>query len=158
MRKLKFLGFILILFTLFSLASCSDDDVKSFDSSKLEGIWTQVFDSRIQDASVVKYVFYPETSSSVVKYVFYPETSYSGRIELYKSNWPDEGWTVTDLHYRVGETAHMNIFTGKEHDGKTKIYIECGIRKLTKTEMVWYKTDSKEEMARFKKDSKIDNN
>ena len=107
--------------------------------------WTQVFDSRIQDASVVKYVFYPETS-------------YSGRIELYKSNWPDEGWTVTDLHYRVGETAHMNIFTGKEHDGKTRIYIECDIHKLTKTEMVWYKTDSKEEMARFKKDSKIDNN
>ena len=54
MRKLKFLGFILILFTLFFLASCGDDDVKSFDSSKLEGIWTQVFDSRIQDASVVK--------------------------------------------------------------------------------------------------------
>ena len=145
MKKLKFLGFILILFTLFSLASCGDDDVKSIDSSKLEGIWTQVFDSRIQDASVVKYVFYPETS-------------YSGRIELYTSNWPDEGWTVTDLHYRVGETAHMNIFTGKEHDGKTRIYIECDIHKLTKTEMVWYKTDSKEEMARFKKDSKIDNN
>ncbi len=35
MRKIKFLGFILILF----LASCGDDDVKSFDSSKLEGIW-----------------------------------------------------------------------------------------------------------------------
>ena len=66
MRKLKFLGFVLILFTLFSLASCGDDDVKSIDSSKLEGIWTQVFDSRIQDASVVKYVFYPETS--------YPQT------------------------------------------------------------------------------------
>ena len=130
MRKLQLLGFILLSFTLFSLASCGDDDVKSIDSSKLEGIWTQVFDSRIQDASVVKYVFYPETS-------------YSGRIELYESNWP---------------TAHMNIFTGKEHDGKTKIYIECDIHKLTKTEMVWYKTDSNEEMARFKKDSKIDNN
>ncbi len=52
----------------------------------------------------------------------------------------------------------MNIFTGKEHDGQTKIYIECDIHKLTKTEMVWYETDSKEEMARFKKDSKIDNN
>ena len=94
----------------------------------------------------------------LLNYVFYPETSYSGRIELYESNWPDEGWTITDLHYRVGETAHMNIFTGKEHDGQTRIYIECDIHKLTKSEMVWYKTDSKEEMARFKKDSKIDNN
>ncbi len=64
MRKLKFLGFILLLFTLFSMASCGDDDVKSFDSNKLEGIWKQVFDSRIQDADVVKYVFYPETSYS----------------------------------------------------------------------------------------------
>ena len=27
----------------------------------------------------------------------------------------------------------MNIFTGKEHDGKTRIYIECDIHKLTKT-------------------------
>ena len=144
-EKLKFLVVNLLLLTLLSLTSCGDDDVKSFDSSKLEGIWTQVFDSRIQDVSVVKYVFYPETS-------------YSGRIELYESNWPDEGWTVTDLHYRVGETAHMNIFTGKEHDGQTKIFIECDIHKLTKSEMVWYKTDSKEEMARFKKDSKIDNN
>ncbi len=144
-EKLKFLVVNLLLFTLLSLTSCGDDDVKSFDSSKLEGIWAQVFDSRIQDVSVVKYVFYPETS-------------YSGRIELYESNWPDEGWTVTDLHYRVGETAHMNIFTGKEHDGQTKIFIECDIHKLTKSEMVWYKTDSKEEMARFKKDSKIDNN
>ena len=145
MRMFKYLYFIVLSITLLATTSCGDDDVKSFDSSKLEGIWTQVFDSRIQDVSVVKYVFYPETS-------------YSGRIELYESNWPDEGWAVTDLHYRVGETAHMNIFTGKEHDGKTKIFIECDINKLTKSEMVWYKTDSQEEIARFKKDSKIDNN
>ena len=52
----------------------------------------------------------------------------------------------------------MNIFTGMEHDGKAKIFIECDINKLTKSEMVWYKTDSQEEIARFKKDSKIDNN
>ena len=91
MRKFKYLSFIFLSITLLAATSCGDDDVKSFDSSKLEGIWTQVFASRIQDASVVKYVFYPETS-------------YSGRIELYESNWPDEGWTVTDLHYRVGPT------------------------------------------------------
>ena len=133
MRMFKYLYFIVLSITLLATTSCGDDDVKSFDSSKLEGIWTQVFDSRIQDVSVVKYVFYPETS-------------YSGRIELYESNWPDEG------------SAHMNIFTGMEHDGKTKIFIECDINKLTKSEMVWYKTDSQEEIARFKKDSKIDNN
>ena len=145
MRKLKFLSCILLSITLFSLTSCGGDEPNSFDSSKLEGIWNQVFDSRIQDASVVKYVFYPENS-------------YLGQIELYESNWPDEGWTVTDLNYRVGETGHMNIFTGKVHDGKSKIYLEVDIHKLTKSEMVWYKTDSNEEIARFKKDTKIDNN
>ena len=70
MRKFKWLSFIFLSITLLGATSCGDEDVKSFDPSKLEGIWTQVFDSRIQDASVVKYVFYPETS-------------YSGRIELY---------------------------------------------------------------------------
>ena len=64
MRKFKYLSFIFLSITLFAATSCGDDDVKSFDSSKLEGIWTQVFDSRIQDVSVVKYVFYPETSYS----------------------------------------------------------------------------------------------
>ena len=105
MRKFKWLSFIFLSITLLGATSCGDEDVKSFDPSKLEGIWTQVFDSRIQDVSVVKYVF-----------------------------------------------------TGKEHDGQTKIYIECDIHRLTKNEMVWYKTDSQEEIARFKKDTKIDNN
>ena len=68
MRKFKWLSFIFLSITLLGATSCGDEDVKSFDPSKLEGIWTQVFDSRIQDVSVVKYVFYPETS-------------YSGRIE-----------------------------------------------------------------------------
>ena len=144
MRKFKFLGFILLAVMMFSVTSCGDDE-PGFDAAKLEGIWNQVFDKKLMDASVVKYVFYPESS-------------YSGRIEQYVSNWPDaDGWTITDLNYRVGETGHMNIFTGKVHDGASKIYLEVDIHKLTKSEMVWYKTDSNEEIARFNKDTKIDN-
>ena len=146
MRKFKFLSFILLAVTMLSVTSCGDDEPNSFDSSKLEGIWNQVFDSRIQDASVVKYVFNPETSNS-------------GSIELYESNWPDEGWTVTDLYYRVSEKGHLNIFRVQTaYDDKSQIYIECDIHKLTKSEMVWYKTGSNEEIARFNKDTKIDNN
>ena len=140
MRKFKFLIFTLLSLAFVSLASCGDDEPKSFDSSKLEGTWRKIIDDRIMDGEVVLYKFFPETS-------------YSGRIEKYVSNWPDEGWEVTDLNYRVGETGHMNIFTGKTHDGQSRIYLEVDIHKLTNTEMVWYKTDKDEEITRFKKES-----
>ena len=139
MRKFKFLIFTLLSLAFVSLASCGDDEPKSFDSSKLEGTWRKVIDDRIMDGEVVLYKFFPENS-------------YSGRIEKYVSNWPDEGWEVTDLNYRVGETGHMNIFTGKTHDGQSRIYLEVDIHKLTGKEMVWYKTDKDEEIARFKKE------
>ena len=37
MRMFKFLSFIFLSITLLAITSCGDDDVKSFDSSKLEG-------------------------------------------------------------------------------------------------------------------------
>lgn len=46
----------------------------------------------------------------------------------------------------------MNIFTGKTHDGESKIYLEVDIQ-INKSEMIWYKTDSDEEVARFKKEN-----
>ena len=87
-----------------------------------------------------------------VIYTFYPENWYSGRIEQMVSAWPDEGWKTTDLNYRVGETGHMNIFTGKTYNGESKIYLEVDIHKLTGSEMIWYQTDSSEEIARFTKE------
>ena len=138
MRKFKFLIFTLLSLAFVSLASCGDDEPKSFDSSKLEGTWRKVIDDRIMDGDIVQYKFFPENS-------------YSGRIEKYVSKWPDEGWEEIDLNYRVGETGHMNIFTGRTHDGQSRIYLEVDIHKLTGKEMVWYKTDKDEEIARFKK-------
>ena len=91
MRMFKFLSFILLSFTLLAITSCGEDDVTGFDSSKLEGTWSKVRNIQVMDVDVVYYTFYPETS-------------YSGRIEEYVSNWPDEGWKITDLNYRVGET------------------------------------------------------
>ena len=139
MRMFKFLSFIFLPITLLAITSCGDDDVKSFDSSKLEGTWSKVRNIQIMDVDIVYYTFYPETS-------------YSGRIEEYVSNWPDEGWKITDLNYRVGETGHMNIYTGKVRDGKSKVYGEYDVQ-IKKSEMIWYKTDTKEELARFKKES-----
>ncbi len=45
----------------------------------------------------------------------------------------------------------LNIFTGKKHDGQSKIYGEYDIHKLSSSEMIWYRTDSNDELARFKK-------
>ena len=46
----------------------------------------------------------------------------------------------------------MNIFTERTYNGKSKIYLEVDVRKLTDSEMVWYHTDSNEEIARFTKE------
>ena len=68
------------------------------------------------------------------------------------SAWPDEGWKTQDLNYRVGETGHINIFTGRTYNGESKSYLEVDIHKLTGSEMIWYHTDSNEEIARFKRE------
>ena len=124
---------------MLSLASCSSDDDYKFDASKLEGKWRKAIRSGIMDGETVIYTFYSENW-------------YSGRIEQQVSAWPDEGWKTTDLNYRVGETGHMNIFTGKTYNGESKIYLEVDVRKLTDSEMVWYHIDSNEEIARFKRE------
>ena len=127
-----------VMLAAFSLASCNSDDEK-FDASKLEGKWRKALRSDLMDGETVIYTFYPENW-------------YSGRIEQQVSLWPDEGWTTTDLNYRVGETGHMNIFTGRTYDGKSEVYLEVDIRKLTGSEMVWFRTNSNEELARFTKE------
>ena len=126
-----------IMFAAFSLASCSSDD-DDYNINNLAGTWEQVYDEGIQDAGIVRYTFYPESFMS-------------GRIELYVNCWPEFKQETTDLNYRVGETGHMNIFTGGTYNGESKIYIEVDIHKLTGSEMVWYKTDSNEELARLTK-------
>lgn len=64
MKKLKYLIFTLLSLAFVSLASCGDDEPKSFDSSKLEGTWRKVIDDRIMDGGIVQYKFFPENSYS----------------------------------------------------------------------------------------------
>ena len=135
----RLIGALTMLAAMLSIASCSSDDDYKFDASKLEGKWRKAIRSGIMDGETVIYTFYSENW-------------YSGRIEQQVSAWPDEGWKTTDLNYRVGETGHMNIFTGKTYNGESKIYLEVDVRKLTDSEMVWYHTDSNEEIARFTKE------
>ena len=139
MKTKKIWRIAFMMLAAFSLASCSSDDDYKFDASKLEGKWRKAIRSGIMDGETVIYTFCSENW-------------YSGRIEQQVSAWPDEGWKTTDLNYRVGETGHMNIFTGKTYNGESKIYLEVDVRKLTDSEMVWYHTDSNEEIARFTKE------
>ena len=135
MKQMKLWRTAFMMLAVISLASCSNDDDK-FNASRLEGTWERVWTSGVQDAGTEQYTFFPESS-------------YSGRIELNISGMSGED--TIDLNYVVGETAHMNIFTGKTHDGKSKVYGEYDIHKLTSSEMIWYRTDTNEELARFKK-------
>ena len=139
MKKMKTWRLTFAMLAAFSLASCSSDDDYKFDASKLEGKWRKAIRSGLMDGETVIYTFYPENW-------------YSGRIEQLVSAWADEGWTTIDLNYRVGETGHMNIFTGRTYNGESKIYLEVDIHKLTGSEMIWYQTNSSEEIARFTKE------
>ena len=140
MKTMKLWRNILVMCAaMVSLASCSSDDDGKFDASRLEGKWRKAIRSGVMDGETVIYTFYPENW-------------YSGRIEEQVSAWPEEGWKTQDLNYRVGETGHMNIFTGKTYNGESKFYLEVDIRKLTGSEMIWYHTDSNEEIARFTKE------
>ena len=111
---------------------------RRLDVNNLAGTWERVYNEGVMDAGTEQYTFYPESSTA-------------GRIELYVNAWPDFKEEITDLNYVVGHTGHMNIFTGKKHDGKSRVYGEYDIHKLSSSEMIWYRTDSKEELARFKK-------
>ena len=124
-----------IMLTALCLAACGDDD--EFNTSNLAGTWERIWDKNITDAGTERYTFFPETPTT-------------GRIELYTNDWAT-GESTTDLNYVVGYTGHMNIFSGKEHDGSSKIVGEYDIHTLTSTKMVWYRTDSDEELARFRK-------
>ena len=137
MKKMKIWRLAFAMLAALSLASCSSDD-EDYNVNNLTGTWERVYSEGIQDAGTEQYTFFPESSTS-------------GRIELYVNSWPDFKQETIDLNYVVGHTGHMNIFTGKKHDGQSKVYGEYDIHKLSSSEMIWYRTDSNEELARFKK-------
>lgn len=128
---------LVVMVALLSFASCSSDDDDKFDSSLLRGTWEKEADPNINDGGTVTYTFMPNSPTT-------------GTIVLYASGWPDIE-THKDLNYVVGHTGHMLIYTGKENNGQSKLYMELDIRKLTSTQMIWCRTDSSEELARFKK-------
>lgn len=137
MKTVKIWRLAFVMLIAFSLVSCSSDD-EDYNVNNLTGTWERVYDKGVQDAGTEQYTFFPESPTA-------------GRIELYVNSWPDFKQETTDFNYVVGHTGHLNIFTGKKYDDKSKVYGEYDIHKLSSTEMIWYRTDSNEELARFKK-------
>ena len=122
MKTMKIWRLAFAMLAAFSLASCSSDD-EDYDVNNLAGTWERVYSEGVMDAGTEQYTFFPESSTS-------------GRIELYVNSWPDFKQETTDLNYVVGHTGHMNIFTGKKHEGKSKVYginhfLRCHIGVLT---------------------------
>ena len=137
MKTLKIWEITFAILVAFALASCSSDE-EDYHVDHLTGTWERVYNESTLDAGTERYTFSPESSST-------------GHIALYVNSWPDFKQETIDLNYVVGNTQHIIIFTGKEHDGKSKLYGEYDIHKLRSSEMIWYRTDSNEEVARFKK-------
>ena len=137
MKTMKIWRVAFAMLAAFSLSSCSSDD-EDYDVNNLAGTWERVYNQAVQDAGIEQYTFFPESSTV-------------GRIELYVNSWPDFKQETIGLNYIVGHTGHMNIFTGKRHDGQSKVCGEYDINKLSRSEMILYRTDSNEELARFRK-------
>ena len=122
---------------MLSIASCSsDDDTDVYEAAELSGMWQKVYDEGIADAGIVQYTFHPQSANN-------------GTVEIFTSDWASGDTTVYRI-YTVTDAGHLHI-SPKPDDTSVALTVDCDIRRLTSTQMIWYNTDSNEELARFKK-------
>ena len=122
---------------MLSLASCSsDDDSNVYEAAELGGTWQKVYDEGVADAGTVQYTFRPQSANN-------------GTVEIFTSDWASGDTTVYRI-YTVTDAGHLHI-SPKPDDTSVALTVDCDIRRLTSTQMIWYNTDSNEELARFKK-------
>ena len=127
MKTMKFWRNILVMTAaMLSIASCSsDDDTNVYEAAELSGMWQKVYDEGIADAGIAQYTFHPQSANN-------------GTVD-----------TVYRI-YTVTDAGHLHI-SPKPDDTSVALTVDCDIRRLTSTQMIWYNTDSNEELARFKK-------
>ena len=108
---------------MLSIASCSsDDDTNVYEAAELSGMWQKVYD---------------------------PQSANNGTVDIFTSDWAAGDTTVYRI-YTVTDAGHLHI-SPKPDDTSVALTVDCDIRRLTSTQMIWYNTDSNEELARFKK-------
>ena len=138
MKMMKLWRNILVMTAaMLSLASCSsDDDNDVYEAAELSGTWQKVYDEGVADAGTVQYTFHPQSANN-------------GTVDIFTSDWAAGDTTVYRI-YTVTDAGHLQI-SHKPDDTSVAFTVDCDIRRLTSTQMIWYNTDSNEELARFKK-------
>ena len=137
---MKFWRIAFMMLAAFSLASCSSDDNDMFEPSNLSGTWERVWDEGVMDAGNELYTFIPESSTN-------------GKIEISFYVWPSGDATLY-RNYVVNNSGHL-IISLVEPQSDTQGRVEYNIRILNNNEMIWLKTNSNEEIVRFKKVSEF---
>ena len=137
MKTMKLWRIAFMLLAAFSLASCSsDDDSNVYEAAELGGTWQKVYDEGVADAGTVQYTFRPQSANN-------------GTVDIFTSDWAAGDTTVYRI-YTVTDTGHLHI-SPKPDDTSIALTVDCDIRRLTSTQMVWNKPGTNEEISRFKK-------
>jgi hypothetical protein len=141
MKTMKlWINILVMTAAMFSLASCSsDDDSNVYEAAELGGTWQKVYDG-IADAGMVQYTFHPQSANN-------------GTVDIFTSDWAAGDTTVYRI-YTVTDAGHLHI-SPKPDDTSVALTVDCDIRRLTGTQMIWNKPGTNEEISRFKKVSRI---
>ena len=128
----------MMLAAMLSLASCSsDDDNDVYEATELGGTWQKVYDEGVADAGTVQYTFHPQSVNN-------------GTVDIFTSDWAAGETTVYRI-YTVTDAGHLQI-SPKPDDTSVALTVDCDIRRLTSTQMIWNKPGTSEEIARFTKE------
>ena len=137
MKTMKLWRIAFVMLAAFSLTSCSnDDDNDVYEAAELGGTWQKVYEEGVVDAGMVQYTFRPQSANN-------------GTVDIFTSDWAAGDTTVYRI-YTVSDAGRLHI-SPKPDDTSVALTVDCDIRRLTSTQMIWYNTDSNEELARFKK-------
>ncbi len=137
MKTIKIWRLAFAMLAAFSLASCSsDDDTDIYVATELSGTWQKVYDEGVADAGMVQYTFHPQSANN-------------GTVDIFTSDWAAGDTTVYRI-YTVTDAGHLHISPIPD-DTSVALTVDCDIRSLTSTQMIWNKPGTNEEISRFKK-------
>jgi hypothetical protein len=95
-----------------------------------------VYDEGVADAGTVQYTFRPQSANN-------------GTVDIFTSDWAAGDTTVYRI-YTVTDAGHLHISPIPD-DTSVALTVDCDIRSLTSTQMIWNKPGTNEEISRFKK-------
>ena len=142
---------LLLFLAAFAMTACSSDEPRYTDPEAHEktvqlnekyaplmvGTWQKVYDEGVADAGTVQYTFHPQSVNN-------------GTVDIFTSDWAAGETTVYRI-YTVTDAGHLQI-SPKPDDTSVALTVDCDIRRLTSTQMIWNKPGTSEEIARFTKE------